>query len=187
MQVCVMLTRLKLKREVKLVQSPAIGSRGRRARFPKSLTPTHPQVEVESSLSMSHEGEPTMTEDERAFRKEFFDMTKMVKVLYEDRNLRMQGESSRPPRGEGSPGGGGHGYGKKPPSSPPSSPSLSSSSTTTNLPSVHTHNSEGVGKSPFLKLDVKFELLMYNAKVNAKKLDNWIHQLEVYCRIQNLQ
>jgi len=23
--------------------------------------------------------------------------------------------------------------------------------------------------------------------VNAKKLDNWIRQLEVYCRIQNLQ
>ena len=85
-----MLTRLKLKRgEGKLVESPAVGSRGRRARFPKSSTPTHPQVEVESSVTMSHEGEPTMTEEEISFKKEFFDMTEMVKVLYEERNLRM--------------------------------------------------------------------------------------------------
>ena len=42
-----------------------------------------------------------MTEDEEAFRKAFFDMTEMVKVLYEERNTRLQGEISRPPRGEG--------------------------------------------------------------------------------------
>ena len=28
---------------------------------------------------------------------------------------------------------------------------------------------------------------MYNGEVNAEKLDNWIQQLEVYYRIQNLQ
>ena len=28
---------------------------------------------------------------------------------------------------------------------------------------------------------------MYNGEVNAKKLYNWIRQLEVYCRVQNLQ
>jgi len=28
---------------------------------------------------------------------------------------------------------------------------------------------------------------MYNGEVNAEKLDNWIHQLEVYCKIQNFQ
>jgi len=28
---------------------------------------------------------------------------------------------------------------------------------------------------------------MYNGEFNAKKLDNWIRQLEVYCRIENLQ
>ena len=27
---------------------------------------------------------------------------------------------------------------------------------------------------------------MFNGEVNAKKLDNWIRQLEVYLRIQNL-
>jgi hypothetical protein len=28
---------------------------------------------------------------------------------------------------------------------------------------------------------------MYNGEVNAEKLDNWIHQIEVYCRIQKIQ
>ena len=28
---------------------------------------------------------------------------------------------------------------------------------------------------------------MYNGEVNAEKLDNWSHHLDVYCRIQNLQ
>ena len=38
---------------------------------------------------------------------------------------------------------------------------------------------------PQLKLDIKFELPMYNGEINAEKLDNWIRQIEVYCRIQN--
>ena len=37
---------------------------------------------------------------------------------------------------------------------------------------------------PHLKIDIKFELPMYNGELNAEKLDNWIHQIEVYCRIQ---
>ena len=49
------------------------------------------------------------------------------------------------------------------------------------------HTSQGTGKSTLLKLDVKFDLPMYNGEVNAEKLDNWIRKLEVYCRIQNLQ
>ena len=60
-----------------------------------------------------------MKEDEYDFRKAFFDMTKMVKVLYEERNTRLQGESSRPLRGEGYPGGGGNGNNDKSPSTPP--------------------------------------------------------------------
>ena len=41
-----------------------------------------------------------------------------------------------------------------------------------------------MGKIPFLKLDVKFELPMFDGEVNAEKLDNWIRQLEIYLRIQ---
>ena len=37
---------------------------------------------------------------------------------------------------------------------------------------------------PELKLDIKFELPIYNGKLNAKKMDNWICQIEVYCMIQ---
>ena len=60
-----------------------------------------------------------MMKDEKDFRKDFFDMIEMVKVLYEERNTRLQGESSRPPRVEGSLGGGGNGNCDKPPSTPP--------------------------------------------------------------------
>ena len=122
-------------------------------------------------------------------------MTEMVKVLYEETNTRLQGESSKPPKVEVSLGGvnvkGGNGNGDKPPLSPPSSSPSSSqasspSSTITTLTHTHHHTSKGTSKSPFLKLDVKFELAMYNGEVNVEKLDNWIHQLEVYCRIQKL-
>ena len=33
---------------------------------------------------------------------------------------------------------------------------------------------------PYFKLDVKFELSIYNGDLDAEKLDNWIKQLEVY-------
>ena len=146
---------------------------------------------------MSHEGEPTnMTEDEKTFIKAFFDMTEIVKVLYGEMNSRLQGEISKPPKGEGSSGGGngkeGNGNGDKAPPSPPyssysSSQTSSRSSTNITLNYTHHHSSKGTGKSLFFKLYVKFEFPMYNGEVNAEKLDNWIRQLEVYCRIQNLQ
>ena len=39
---------------------------------------------------------------------------------------------------------------------------------------------------PYLKLDIKFELPTYNGELNVEKLDDWIKQIEVYCRIQKL-
>ena len=39
---------------------------------------------------------------------------------------------------------------------------------------------------PTLKLDVKFDLQMYNGEINEEKLDHWIKQIEVYCRVQKL-
>ena len=116
---------------------------------------------------MSHEGGiENVSEDEKDFRKVFFDMTEMVKVLYEERNTRLQGESSRPPRG------GGNENGDKPPSSsPPYSPSSSSSSTTTTLTHTHQPTSKGIGKQSLLKLDIKVDLPMYNGEVNAEKIE----------------
>ena len=97
----------------------------------------------------------------------------MVQVLYKERSTRLQGESSKPPKGEGSSGGRGNGNGGKPPPSSSSySQASSSSSTNTNLTHTHQHTSKVIGKTPMLKLDINFELPMYNGEVNAKKLEN---------------
>ena len=84
--------------------SSLVGERRRRAQFPQFTPQDSPLVAVEALVTMSHEqGNDNMSEDEKDFRKAFFDMTNMGKVLYEERNTRLHGESSMPPRGEGSP------------------------------------------------------------------------------------
>jgi hypothetical protein len=71
-----------------------------------------------------------------------------------------------------------------PPSSPPSSPSPSSSSSKSNAKKhVHKHKNE----MPLSKLDVKFELPIYDGEVNAERLDNWVRQMEVYCSVQQIK
>jgi hypothetical protein len=40
---------------------------------------------------------------------------------------------------------------------------------------------------PLLKLDVKFELPMYDGEVNVERLDNWVRQMEVYCSVQQIK
>ncbi len=37
-----------------------------------------------------------------------------------------------------------------------------------------------------IKLGVKFDLPIYDGELNAEKLDNWIRQIDVYCRVQNI-
>ena len=139
---------------------------------------------------MAHkEGNKEMFEDERTFKKTFFEMFEMVEVLYEEKNARLYGESSKPPNGDG-------GKGDKPPkwnggngNKPPSSPPSSSSSSTSTLSQEQTppNSPRGHGKTPFLKLDIKFEFPTYDGVVNAKRLDNWIRQIEVYCKIQRIK
>ena len=86
-----------------MVEAPEAGSRRRRASLPQSPPPVLPQIVVETSVSMSHEGDPAnMTENEKSFRKTFFDMIQMVKSLFEERNTRLQGECLKLPKGEGS-------------------------------------------------------------------------------------
>ena len=36
-------------------------------------------------------------------------------------------------------------------------------------------------------IDVKFELPMYDSEVNAKRLDNWVRQMEVYYSVQQIK
>jgi hypothetical protein len=88
--------------------------------------------------------------------------------------------------GDKTPNGNG-GNGASPPPSPPYS--SSSSSSTNSRPLLNSPKGHGKTPSqiPSLKLDIKFKLPMYNGEVNAEKLDNWIRQIEVYCRIQKIQ
>jgi len=37
-----------------------------------------------------------------------------------------------------------------------------------------------------LKFEVKFDLPIFTTEVNAKKLDHWIKQVDVYYRIQHI-
>ena len=132
-------------------------------------------------------------EEERVYRKAFLDMTEMVRVIYQERNERPEGEGSKLHKeGPGSLGGqndedkskkgnGGNGDSGKSPSSPSYSSSSSSTSSSVHQP----YKLKNTGKIPFLKLDVKFEFPMFNGEVNAKNLDNCIRKLEVYLRIQN--
>ena len=138
---------------------------------------------------MAHEEiHGTLSSEEENFRKAFFDMDEMVKVLFDERNARLQGESSNPPKYDGdheenTPKGNG-GNGGTPPPSPPSSSSSTISQPTPISPKEH---GKTIAHTPLLKLDIKFELPMYNGEVNTERLDNCVHQIEVYCRIQRIQ
>jgi hypothetical protein len=77
-----------------------------------------------------------------------------------------------------------HGIGGNPlePPSPYSSSSSSSSS--------HSHHSSfhpSTSKNPLLKLDVKFNLSMFNGEADADKLNNWIRQIKVYFHVQQIK
>jgi hypothetical protein len=122
-----------------------------------------------------------ISQDEKEFRKTFLAMLEMVKVLYDDYL-----EKKRPVLGEYSKGKGEEEEDHpqippSPPSTPLSSPSSSiSSSKSSGKKNVHKNKNE----MPLLKLDVKFELAIYDGEVNAEKLENWIRQMEVYCSVQ---
>jgi hypothetical protein len=160
-----MLTREKLQRgEGELVaENPLIGLRKRASHSEKMA---------------SEEG---ISQDEKEFRKTFHAMSEMVKVLYEDYL-----EQKRPVLGDSSKGKSEEEEDHpqippSPPSTPPSSPSSSSSSSKYNeKKNVHKNKHE----MPLLKLDVKFELPIYDGEANAEKLDNWIRQMEVYYSVQ---
>jgi hypothetical protein len=170
-----MLTRLKLTRgEGKLVEPSSHPSR---RKIISSL-----QVSRRHSPSMAHEEshEHVPAEDED-LRKAVMEMREMMKILME-RNTKSQGEGSNPSNHKGDSGdktpNGNGGNGASPPPSPPSSSSSSSSSSSTTNSRPLPNSPKGHGKTPSqipsLKLDIKFELPMYNGEVNAEKLDNWI-------------
>jgi hypothetical protein len=123
----------------------------------------------------------------REFEKTFFSMLEMVKVLHDDlleRKKPVLGEPLTKEKSEEK------GKSSKPPPLPPSSPSSSSSTSndsyhsTTHTIQKHTHKHNF--DLPLLKIDVKFELALYDWELNVEKLDKWIIQIEVYCRIHKI-
>jgi hypothetical protein len=50
----------------------------------------------------------------------------------------------------------------------------------------HSKKSSHSHDFPLLKLDVKFDFPTYDGELNAEKLDNWVKQIEVYCRVQKI-
>jgi hypothetical protein len=178
-----MLTRLKLTRgEGQLVEPSSHPSR--RNHIPS------PQVSRRHSPSMAHEeSHEHVPADDEDIRKAVMEMREMMKILME-RNARFQGEDSNPTKHKGDSGdknpNGNGGNGASPPPSPPYSSSYSSTNSRplSNSPKGHGKTPSQI---PSLNLDIKFELPIYNGEVNAEKLDNWIRQIEVYCRIQKIQ
>jgi hypothetical protein len=125
---------------------------------------------------------PYASEDD--FFEGFQLIKSMVEEIYLERGQRIiskvkEGESSV--RAEGGVEGGG-----------PLEPSSPSSSSSTSEASVHSSKNKKPKKThhyydmPLLKLDVKFKLPTYDGELNAEKIDNWVRQLELYCRIQRI-
>jgi hypothetical protein len=138
---------------------------------------------------MAHEeSHETLTSEDETFEKYFYDMIEMVKVLFQEINARLQGESSDSPKGNEDSGDktpkGNDRNDETPPPSPPSS-----TSSTISQPPPNSPKEQGKipPQTPFLNLDIKFEFCMYNGEVNVEKLDKWIHLIEVYCRIQRIK
>jgi hypothetical protein len=98
-----------------------------------------------------------------------------------ERKRPFQGESSKHDKSE---------EGEEPPKtppSPPSSPSYSSYSSTNSTSTTRKYSHKHKHDIPLLKLDVKFELSMYDGEVNAERFDNWVRQMEVYCSVQQIK
>jgi hypothetical protein len=75
--------------------------------------------------------------------------------------------------------------GRDPPE-PPSSPSSSSSCSSDHSHRSHRSSHKYSFKKPLLKIDVNFYLPMFNGDANPEKLDNWIRQVKVYCRVEQI-
>ena len=85
--------------------------------------------------------------------------------------------SSKDDKGKGVGGG----------SDPPEPPSPSSSSSSSSSSSLSTSSKKKhFVKTTLLKLDIKFDFPVYNGELDAEKLDNWLKQIEVYCKVQNI-
>ena len=149
------------------------------------LVEENPEIGLRNRTSQSEKMalEEGLSHEDKEFRKNFFAMSEMVKVLYDDyleRKRPILGESSKVKSedGEDPP---------KTPPSPPSSPSTSSSSSSSSKSTTIKHSHKHKNEMPLFNLDVKFELSMYDGEVNVERLDNWVIKMEVYCSVQQIK
>ena len=148
------------------------------------LVETNPDIgRVYSQRRMAGE---VPLESKSQFMDSFMAMRAMVEEMYREFKKGRGESTSTPKQGKGAeepllvahPEGKGNEENPSPPS-PPLSPSSSSSS--------HKESPEKKKKKfSLIKLDVKFDLPVYDGELNAENLDNWIRQTYVYCRVQNI-
>jgi hypothetical protein len=123
-------------------------------------------------------------EDQPMSHEEIRAMLQSLKETIDDLEWTIQRPRSRECSVKGEGGGEGSGPSELP--SPSSSSSLVSSEAS-KYSSHRKNSSKKIDHNlPLLKLDVKFELSTYDGELNDEKLNNWINQIELYCRVQRI-
>jgi hypothetical protein len=129
--------------------------------------------------------EDKSNEQEKNFHMVFYRMLEMVKRMYGDYEKRMKKKGKKKEARADDDASVNQGARGDPPKLP-SSPSSSSSSSSEHSHHSHYSSHKASFKKPLLKIDVKFSLPMFNGDANPEKLDNWIQQVEVCCRVQHI-
>ena len=121
-------------------------------------------------------------ENEKTFCKAFYQMADRLEKLFADYQERLEKKKTKKEKAENNALGKGGDPFELP--SPSSSSSFESSSIASSNPKKQPENTKS--DLPYLKLDIKFDFPTYNGELNAEKIDDWIKQIEVYYKIQNL-
>ena len=130
--------------------------------------------------------------DAEAFQRSFVELKALVNILLQERHERQLRKANKAKKKEEEKSsskdakGKGVGGGSDPPEPPSPSSATSSSSSSSSSSLSNSSKKKHSMKTPLLKLDVKFDLPIYNGELDAEKLDNWLKQIEVYCRVQNI-
>ena len=124
-------------------------------------------------------------EQEKNFPMVFYRMSEMVERMYGDYEKRMKKKGKKNEAHVDDDASVNQGSGGDP-LELPSLPSSSSSSSSNHSHHSHHYSHKDSFKKPLLKLDVKFSLPMFNGDAYPEKLDNWIREVEVYCRVQHI-
>jgi hypothetical protein len=130
------------------------------------LVEENPEIEsrIITSQSENMASKEGLSHEEKEFFKTFFTMSEKVLYYdYLDRKRPILGEYSKVKNEEG----------EDPPQTPPS-PYMSSSSSSSSKSTARKNSLKHKNEMPLLKLDVRFELPMYDGEVNAERLDDWV-------------